>query len=46
MLRSKLASPWIEASLEERWHEMEAGAWRWTRRALVQFSAPRPDTGA
>ena len=45
MLRSKLANPWMEAALEEGWHEMEAGAWRWTRRAFSVSLRPTGSAG-
>lgn len=35
MLRSKVASPWVDATLEEGWHTMEAASWRWTGRRFV-----------
>jgi 2-polyprenyl-3-methyl-5-hydroxy-6-metoxy-1,4-benzoquinol methylase len=45
LLRSKVASPWIEAALEDGWHGMEAGAWRWTRRVFslnLRRTGPAP----
>lgn len=34
MLRSRFPDPWVAAELEDGWHEMENGSWRWTERTF------------
>lgn len=43
LLASKRPDPWASAELEDGWHEMEEGGWRWTGRA---FSARMARGGA